>query len=309
MRTSWQRVLDAAGLDGGLRADYTAAGRMMARRYPDFYSAIRLLLPAARQPPLLAVCALGIRGDELADEPAHRRDPVRFHSWADQVRAGLVTGGSDQPHIRAFLHAADRCGIAHADVRAHLAGQAERLLITEYATEQDHDDHIDRVVLPMGRMMVPVFSADAARHRAVLRPAMDAGQRTDDLVDLHADLRGGLLTVPRTELLRFGVTREDLLAARDTPAVRALVAHRCARARAVLRTATAAAGRLDAGDRRLWELTLLYFGHLLDAVERRGAALDRHPLRYVRASPVPLLRAAWRVMHASRQVPPADTAT
>jgi phytoene synthase len=304
--TPWQRTLTASGLDDpGVRADYTAAARVMARRYPDLYALLRLMAPPAWQPHFLAGFAWGITGDDHADGP--ERDAARYHHWADGFRQALATGVCDQPHLRAFLHTVDVSGISHHDVHTHMAGQAERIWITHYATEQDHHDHIDRVVMPTAHIALAFTRSPLRDDTEALRPALDAAQRIDDLIDLHDDARHGRLTVPQTDLLRFEVTRADLATARDTPAVRGLIAHRCGRARAALHAATGPAQRLKAEDPDFYRLIFrplsTYGGLLLDAVERRGAAIHRHPWPYLRPTPFHLttllltLRARINHMH------------
>ncbi|GLZ11891.1 hypothetical protein Acsp04_21260 [Actinomadura sp. NBRC 104425] len=288
----WERSLTAAHIIGDrLRADYTGAAAMVRRRYPDMYLLMRLGLPAQIQPHLVAIASFCVQGDALVDRPVGERDPARFHAWADQVRSALATGTAGQPYLRAFLHTFAVRGVSHDDVLAHLRGQAAHLYVTGYATEQEYYDDLERVVMTTARFVAAIWGTDVTpAEEQLMRLVADAAQRVDDLVDLAEDLRDGRLTVPETELLRFGATRADLEAARDTPAVRALIAHRAARARELLREVRA---RLDQTRQpmKLWcQCMALYYVHHLDAAERRGAATDRGLLRYLRPRPADLGR-------------------
>ncbi|AJP04955.1 hypothetical protein TU94_29420 [Streptomyces cyaneogriseus subsp. noncyanogenus] len=194
----WHRALDRAGVPGELRSDYTAAARVVARRYPAGYPGARLALPPAWQPHICAVGAVAIHTDCLVDVPVDQCDPQAFHAWAEQIRQGLVTGRAEQPILRAALHTVNACSIDHAEVHACLAGQAGRLGMRGYATEQDHNDNTDRSNMPLIRILSAVCGVPMhPRNELAVRLTADAAQRWDDLADLADDLRDGLLTIPR----------------------------------------------------------------------------------------------------------------
>ncbi|MDT0306388.1 squalene/phytoene synthase family protein [Streptomyces sp. DSM 44917] len=310
--TPWRVTLRLAGVPGGRPAgDYAAAARLTARRYPAFYPALRLLCPPGWQPHVLAVAAFGIEADSLADLPAHRQDPARYHAWADRVRTGLETGRADAPSLRAFLHTVAACGLAHPDVREYLACQAGRFPLTGYATEQDHEDHLDGVVLPLLRMTLAVCGspADPRAEAARLRPVADAVQRADDLADLAADLRRGMLTIPRSELLRCGVTRADLEDGRDTAGVRAVLARAHGRAAATLAEAHRVLETAPDVSQVLCRPSLLWARLAIGAAGRRGAALTRRGvIRQVRPSPADLAEESLRSLAALLRVTAARSA-
>jgi phytoene synthase len=277
---------------------------MVARRYPGLYPLALLAVPAGWQPQLLALCAFAAQVDCLVDVPAGRADPDRTRAWSDGVRRALATGRAREPHLRAFLHTVAVHGIRHRDVHDYLAGQAERQWITAYATEQDHEDHLDRVSMPLVRMIHAVTHAPGEpAPEELLRPVIDAMQRTDDLADLSADLRRGLLTVPHTELLRFGVTRGELESGRGSEGVRALLAHRHAAACAVLDTAFDTLARTDAATRLFYQPWLTGCHAALSGVARLGPALPRRGvLLHARPSPAHLAVGAARTARARLDV-------
>ncbi|UNZ15926.1 squalene/phytoene synthase family protein [Streptomyces sp. 891-h] len=299
--TPWGHALNAAGLRGDrLRADYTAAAGMAFRRYPLWYVPTRLFMPAASQPYLLTVIAFGLHGDNLADVPAHEHDPEPLYTWNEQVRKGLRTGQAEQPFLRAFLHTVATRELPHSDVHTILAGQAQQSAYTEYPTEEDYDEHIERINMPLTRLIhqvvlpgTPQPPTPAARAHA------EAIQRTDDLADLAKDLRhSGKLTLPLTDLARFGVTRSDLESARDTRAVRALLAHACHKARSAQAAAEQALSPLGPECELLYRPGLLFQHQVMNTVERRGASLTRHPVSLpLHLSPGHLVGGALRVLH------------
>ncbi|GAA4069560.1 phytoene/squalene synthase family protein [Actinomadura miaoliensis] len=286
----WEHSLTAARIVGDrLRADYTSAADMVRRRYPDIFLLMRLGVPAEIQPHLVAFASFCVQGDALVDLPVGERDPARFHAWADQVRSALATGTAEEPYLRAFLHTFAVCRVSHGDVLAHLRGQAVHLYVTGYATEQEYYDDLARVVMTTARFIAAIWGTEvSAAEERLTWLVIDAAQRVDDLVDLAEDLRDGRLTIPQTELLRFGVTRADLEAARDTPAVRALIAHRAAKARVLLREIRTRLHHARQPMKLCYQCMVLYYDQHLDAAERRGAAIDRGLLRYLRPRPAAL---------------------
>ncbi|WP_431042097.1 phytoene/squalene synthase family protein [Streptomyces sp. P1-3] len=278
----WNHALDAAGVRGDrVRDDYTQTARRLARQCPTEYACVRFVLPSAWQPHLFAVVAFGGRGDALVDAPVRQRDHRRYHAWADEVRGGLATGRADEPYLRAFLHTLAARGIPHDDVHTHLAAQAEQLFCTGYATEREYDDYIDRAGLTIIRLMLAVCrprGADKTGPGPWARMFVEAAQRVDDLADLSTDLRAGKLTLTEADLARFGVTRIDLESGRDTPAVRALLAHACQRARTAVDAALRALDQAAPEGRLLLRPALVALRLLMDPIESRGAALTRTPV-------------------------------
>ncbi|MGP3989187.1 squalene/phytoene synthase family protein [Streptomyces sp. 3N207] len=296
----WQRTLHLAGIpQGRLRDDYTAAAHLAARRYPGLYPPGRLLSPPTWQPHLFAVGALIIYADCLADVPVHQHNRAVFDAWAEQVRQGLATGRAQQPFLRAFLHTAQVRPVAPSDVHDYLAGQVGRLGLTGYATEQDHHDNNERSNMPAARILLAACRVPPhPRNETASRLAFDAAQRWDDLADLADDLQRGLLTIPETDLLHFGVTRTDLEAGRDTPAVEALLADACGKARAAFHAAQAALDDADPAVQFLYRPVLMLLSQAMKGLEHQGAALLRpSPLWRFRLSPTQLIGDTLRTFH------------
>ncbi|MDJ1134218.1 squalene/phytoene synthase family protein [Streptomyces iconiensis] len=298
--TPWGHALDAAGLGHArLRADYTAAAGMAFRRYPLWYMPARFFVPPASQPYLFAVIAFGLHGDNLADVPVNRRHPGPLHAWNEQVRQGLVTGRAEQPFLRAFLHTVVARELSHADVHILMAGQAQQLTYTEYPTEEDYYQYIERINVPLNRLIHPAVLPGVPQPSAAANHAnAEAVQRTDDLADLAKDLRSGKLTLPLTDLARFDVTRADLESGRDTPGVRDLLAHACRKARKALAAAEEALAPQSPEYQLLYRPGLIFQHQVMNTVERRGASLTRHPVSLpLHPSPGHLLDGVLRVLH------------
>jgi phytoene synthase len=95
-------------------------------------------------------------------------------------------------------------------------------------------------------------------------------QLTNIIRDIQADLKQGRIYLPREDLARFSVGEDDLAAGAVTPAVRALLAHECQRARHFFTAARQAMPPSEA--RRLVAAQIMggiYF-EILQRIERRG---------------------------------------
>ncbi|UQA90654.1 squalene/phytoene synthase family protein [Streptomyces halobius] len=304
--TLWSRTLHAGGVrDERLRADYTTAAHYVARLEPFSYPALRTVLPPAWQPHLLAAHAFARHTDDLADLPPTRRHSECFHAWAEATAQGLTTGDSTHALLRAFLHTVAVNGIPHAHVRDYLAGQARNLSFAGFATDADYYRCLDSVVVPYLTLICSSRRPRAASRtsHSLLWLVGDAGQRVDDLADFATDLRVGRLHFPQATLTHFGVTRADLESGRQTPAVRAFVAHACRQARAVLDFAQEALRHADAEEQLLLCPPLVAKQHLLGGIERQGADITRRTVALnLLPSPAELLGGTLRMLHARMRV-------
>ncbi|MFK0289823.1 squalene/phytoene synthase family protein [Streptomyces sp. NPDC090442] len=302
----WSRTLHAGGInDEPLRADYTTAAHYVARVEPLSYPAMRTVLPPAWQPHVLATVAFGKHTDDLADLPSAHHYSGRFHAWAEAAAHGLATGSSTHALVRAFLHTVAVNGVPQAHVRDYLAGQAGNLSFAGYAIDEDYYRCLDGVAVTYLNLVCSSRYPGAANRvsHPLLRLVADVGQRVDDLADFAADLRLGQLRFPQTTLTDFGITRADLESGRQTPAVRAFVAHACQQARTVMDIAQDALRHADAEEQLLLRPPLIAKQHLLGGIERQGADITRRTVALnILPSPAELLDGTLRTLRARVRV-------
>ncbi|MGV9270962.1 phytoene/squalene synthase family protein [Kitasatospora sp. NPDC003701] len=223
---SWERALDAAGIDDpGLREDYSRQRRQVTRYKREAVLAAGLLLPARLVPHVIAATAYMHRTDSLLDSGPLDGRGAAYARWEQEVTDSLATGATDHPELRPLLNTA----AAHPALRDraldHLAGALADLDFAGFATEADYQHYVDGYSLPAFMVVATLLGPDGDQtaYRAACRTVIDAGQRLDFVTDLAEDLADGRLTLPRQALDRHEVTRADLERARDLPAVRALL--------------------------------------------------------------------------------------
>ncbi|MFF7295906.1 phytoene/squalene synthase family protein [Streptomyces sp. NPDC090085] len=304
---SWRSTLTAAGISGPrLRDDYTQAARRVLRRESAPYLALRLLAA----PPLVPALAAGLAFMNLVDDVAETGTPREradgLAALTDEVGAALKTGDSPDPVLRAYAHAVDTRGLPAHWVSRFLEGAATAEAgFDGFGDEEDFQAYLDAYAWP-GVLVFTGLQYQGGpdpEQAAGWRRFVDAAQRVDFLADLHGDLAEGRLCLPRARLAEHGVTRADLEAARDTPAVRALLADEARRARTAL---DATHGLLDLavpGLRPVVATMADLMAHQLSAVERAGADALRKDVGYGAVAPLRILLRAVR----GRRDPSAST--
>ncbi|MFE3560023.1 squalene/phytoene synthase family protein [Streptomyces sp. NPDC059193] len=296
---TWRTTLTAAGISGTrLRDDHTHAARRVLRREPAPYLALRLLAA----PPLVPWLSAGLAFMNLVDDVAETGTPAaraaNLAALTERVEAALKTGDSPDPVLRAYAHAVDSRSLPAHWISRFLEGAATAEAgFDGFAAEEDFQGYLDAYAWP-GVLIFTGLQYQGgpdAEQAAGWRRFVDAAQRVDFLADLAGDLADGRLCIPRARLDEHAVTRADLEQARDTPAVRALLAAETGRARTALDATEGILDLVDPGLRPVTETMVELMAHQLTAVERAGVGALRRDVGYGLVAPVRiLLRAARR---------------
>jgi phytoene synthase len=141
---------------------------------------------------------------------------------------------------------------------------------SRYDTFDQLIEYCRRVASAVGMMCIEVFGCRDSASRDYAFNLGLALQLTNIIRDIQADLKQGRIYLPREDLARFSVGEDDLAAGAVTPAVRALLAHECQRARHFFTAARQAMPPSEA--RRLVAAQIMggiYF-EILQRIERRG---------------------------------------
>ena len=234
----------------------------------NFYYAF-LFLPKPKREAIYAVYAFCRLSDDLVDEVKAGGDPAPALSrWRKQLD-GCFQDGTGHPVIAAVGQAARRFNIPKAYFEELLDGMQMDLTGARYATFEELYSYCYRVASIVGLICIEIFGYTNPRARDYAVSLGIALQLTNILRDLRADAEQDRIYLPREDLLRFGVTEDDLRAPRCNDALRALMAFECGRARDYYARAAALLPREDR--------TLLFsaeiMGHiyyrLLEKIERR----------------------------------------
>lgn len=257
-----------------------------------------VLCPPALRPAVVAIYHFARTADDIADEgdaaaTARLADLAAFKAELHAVAGGAPPGprwpqvfGPLARQIGAFALPtallADLVDAFEQDVRNPAYADRAQLL-----------DYCRRSANPVGRLLLHLYGV-----------ADDASLRQSDAIcsalqlinfwqDLSVDSPRQRLYVPQADLDRHGVTRDDLVAGRDGPAVRAMVRALCEWARGLMHEGAPLARRVPG--RGGWELRFVVQGGLriLERIERmQHATLLARPT----LTPADGPRLAWRAL-------------
>jgi phytoene synthase len=269
---------DPALHDPELRAAFEACRRLHADHGKTYYLAT-LLLPAAKRPYVWALYGFARYADEFVDSFTDP-DPDALVAWSDDFLKSLDADGPTDPVGRAMAATMRRWDVPREHVEAFLDSMRMDITETGYATYADLQRYVYGSAAVIGLQMLPILEPLTPDAVAPARALGEAFQLTNFIRDVGEDLDRGRVYLPAEDLSRFGLTRDDLFAARaarHTPAaVRELLAFETERTRALYDVAVPGLDMVHPTSRDCLRTAYLLYGGILDEVERAGFdVLDR----------------------------------
>ncbi|WP_406387698.1 phytoene/squalene synthase family protein [Streptomyces sp. NBC_00887] len=321
-----RRELDAAGITGpALRAAYSRCRRLNARHGRTYFLATRLL-PVERRSAVHALYGFARWADDIVDDLDRPRTPEerdeQLRRLESDLAHGLLTGGGDEPVVRAVADTADRYGIDHTLFTDFLASMRSDLHVTDYPTYADLRDYMHGSAAVIGLQMLPVLGTvtpreEAEPHAAALGVAF---QLTNFLRDVGEDLDRGRVYLPTDLLTAHGVDGGLLEWSRRTgrgdPRIRAALVAAEAMTRDVYRSAEPGIAMLEPRVRPCIRTAFTLYSGILDAIADQGySVLHRRAVvsRGRRAATaavgvVHIAGARWRARTAQRALRAGGTA-
>ena len=239
----------------------------------NFYYAFRVL-PAEKRRAIYALYAFCRVVDDCVDEEGGEGE-AGLQKWLAEVHR-CYAGRPETELGQELTEAVARFPIPRASFEQIVAGCRMDLDTHRYATFADLRVYCERVASAVGLASIEIFGYDDPRTREYATELGLALQLTNILRDVGADASRGRLYLPLEDLLRFGVSEDEVLgAARDPRAVhprglQALLAFEVERARSHY---AAAAGALPQRDRRSMlaaEIMGAIYRDVLEEWARRG---------------------------------------
>jgi 15-cis-phytoene synthase len=256
-----------------LAAAYERCRDLHKRHGRTYYLATRLL-PAWKRRHVHALYGFTRYADEIVDRtedlpPAERA--ARLTAWSDAFLAGLAGEPTDDPLLPAVLHTIAVFDLDRTDFASFLRSMAMDLTVTSYATYDDLLDYMEGSAAVIGTMMLPILgSTDLAAAREPARQLGLAFQLTNFIRDVGEDLDRGRTYLPDSHLAEFGVTRDDLFAARaagrSTPQIKALIRAEVAQADEHYAAAAPGIPLLLPGSQACMRTAYELYGGILDEV-------------------------------------------
>ncbi|MEV1070742.1 phytoene/squalene synthase family protein [Micromonospora parva] len=260
-------------METDLTAAYDRCRELHKRHGRTYYLATRLL-PAWKRRHVHALYGFTRYADEIVDRtealpPAERA--ALLDNWAGQFVAGLHGASVDDPLLPAVLHTIAVFDLDRDDFASFLKSMAMDLTVTAYPTYDHLLDYMEGSAAVIGTMMLPILgSSDPVAAREPARQLGFAFQLTNFIRDVAEDLDRGRTYLPDEDLAKFGVTREELVAARDrgrgTPRIRELIEYEVTRAQAHYAAAAPGITMLAPASQACMRTAYALYGGILDEV-------------------------------------------
>ena len=269
-------------------------------RDTSFYYAF-LILPAAQREAIIAVWDFCRAVDDAVDEPVGERDG-RSHDdrvattadldrWRGEIdrcfaNATPVTvqGRALQPFVRQFR-------LTRQPFDDLVDGVAMDLRHARYATFDELSRYCMRVASAVGLICVEIFGCRTASARNYAINLGLALQLTNILRDVGVDLARHRIYLPQEDLVRFGVSDEELAKGRVTESVHALFAFQASRAHHYFERAAGALASADMKSLTAAEIMGAIYRQLLTRIEQQNYDVFSQTIR------VPRPRRAWIALH------------
>ena len=255
-----------------------------------------VLLPPRKRAAMSALYAFCREVDDVADEDsvplAKRRE--QLGEWREDIRKACE-GGAPEFQVNRELQPF----IIEHKLPFHLFAE----LVKGVEMDLDQDRYADpsalegycyRVASVVGLLSIEIFGYTDPRCREYADALGKALQLTNILRDIGEDAARGRIYVPRSELSRFGVTEEEILARRSSERFEALAASLAGQAREFYARARALLPPADRQSMVAAELMGTVYWRLLRRIEkRRFPVLGDEPVRLGKGHKLALVFLAW----------------
>lgn len=231
-----------------------------------------MFLPPERRLAITALYAFCREVDDVVDDPGDRQVARRkLDWWQGEVRA-LFDGAPTHPVTHALQPHLGPCRIERRQLLEIIDGMRMDLDQVRYLDFEGLALYCRRVAGVVGELSASIFGYDDPD---TLRYADRLGlafQLTNIIRDVGDDARMGRVYLPQADLLRHGLSRQQILSGRaaeqDTPAFRAMMAEQVQRARQAYREAFALLPEADLRRQRPGLIMAAIYSALLDEIER-----------------------------------------
>jgi squalene synthase HpnC len=265
------------------------------------------LCPAELRPAVAAIYGSARTADDLADEgdapPGQRlADLAAFRADLDAICAGRPPSPRWRPVFEALRSAIAAHGLPVRLLTDLLSAFEQDVVKHDYADRADLLDYCRRSANPVGRLLLHLYGIDDAQSLRQSDAICTALQLANFWQDLSVDTLNQRLYLPAADRTRLGVAASDLLAQRDSPVVRALVAEMVGWARGLMAEGAPLVHTIPG--RAGWELRLVVQGgtRILDKIEALGfATLETRPTLDWRDA-LPMLWRALRMRASTAQI-------
>jgi squalene synthase HpnC len=205
-----------------------------------------LLLPAAQRVPIGVIYRFARSADDFADEgdatPAERL--ARLDAYRAELRRIARGEEPGMPLFRDLAHLVRRRGLPLEPLHDLLDAFSQDVVKARYADFAELLEYCRRSANPVGRLLLHLFGAATSENVAHSDAVCTALQLANFWQDVAIDHAKGRIYLPQDEMARFGVSEEQIAAARCDDAWRALIGFEMDRTRALMQSGAPLGRRL-----------------------------------------------------------------
>lgn len=267
-----------------------------ARSGSSFYYSF-MFLPTQRRMAITALYAFCREVDDVVDECTDvsvARSKLTW--WREEIRR-LEAGSPEHPVTRALLPHIAPFALQYAHLRDIIDGMEMDLDQTRYLDFEGLRLYCHRVAGVVGILAASIFGVSDPRTLDYAEKLGLAFQLTNIIRDVGEDARIGRIYLPLADLKAYGVSPQDILSTRPSPAFVSLMQFQSERARRVYHEALALLPECDRRAQRTGLIMASIYATLLGEIEADGFRVLTH-----RTSLTPLrkLWLAWRTWRTGR---------
>ncbi|MGH9605222.1 MAG: squalene synthase HpnC [Terracidiphilus sp.] len=222
--------------------------RLAESHYENFHVAT-WFLPKALRPHFHAIYAYCRISDDLGDEvPDTAQALALLNLWGRELDA-CYEGRAHHPVFVALAETIRACAIPKEPFADLLTAFRHDQTVTRYATMQDVHGYCRYSANPVGRLVLYAcgeVSPETRDEKFVLSDATcTALQLANFWQDVRVDYAKGRVYLPQDDMLRFGVSDEQIAAGVATPGFRALLRHEVDYARSLFEQGLPLIGKVN----------------------------------------------------------------
>jgi len=257
------------------------------------FAAAFWMLPRPRRQALHAIYAFCRLADDIADDPDVAGDRLRLlERWRDEL-SDAYRGKATHPVGIALGHAVERFALPEEIFQELLRGIETDLRGERIDSFADLERYCYRVASTVGLLLVRVLEAKDPDALEYARCMGIAVQLTNILRDVGDDAASGRVYLAGEDLVRMGVSADDLRAGQLTEPIRLLLAVHAERARIWYERAAAALPESERRILRPAEAMGRIYRTLLNELHTRGFPCLEAPLRLSKPRRLAIAAGTW----------------
>jgi squalene synthase HpnC len=257
------------------------ASAVMGRAGGENFPVASRVLPRRIRGHLLAIYGYARLVDELGDESSG--DRLAALDWLARELDRAFAGQARHELLIALEPTLRECHLPRAPLRALIEANRVDQRVARYETWEQLLGYCELSAQPVGELVLHILGKATPERVALSNDICTALQLAEHWQDLAEDLGRGRVYLPAEDLVRFGVTEEELRRAHAGAALRALLAFEVARTRDLLRRGAPLIDMLRGRERLAVAAFVSGGAAALEAIERAGYDVLAGPPRAGRA--------------------------